>query len=405
MSIGPAFNRLWSANIFTNLADGVGKTALPLLAVSLTKDPVLISLTGALVMLPWLLFAIPIGAIIDNSDKRLALATANAIRLGAVAFLSLLITVDRITIHWLLLIIFIYGTCEVVADTTSQTLIPSVVPEKELERANSRLEMSFTVFQDFVGAPIGGLLYAIAIAAPFIANSLGYLVATIICLTIPLQFTKKETIRDLSRRQRFVDDIKVGFHFLWTHSDLRRIVITTTVIGFCWSFSSSTTILYLIQDLGMDPKKYGFMMTAFGLFALAGATSAPKSAQRWGRGSVLALAITLSSAMMIVTSAVPNVWWYLLPTLTYGFCLPHWNILLMATYQRLIPKDLYGRVHGTRRTLVWGMMPIASFLGGVVAKINLRLPWLIGGVVATVVAIASWKFITRLGDSAVSING
>ena len=75
MSTELAFKRLWTANIFTNLADGLGKTAFPLLAITLTRDPLLISIIGALAMLPWLLFAIPIGAIVDNVDKRKALAT------------------------------------------------------------------------------------------------------------------------------------------------------------------------------------------------------------------------------------------------------------------------------------------------------------------------------------------
>ena len=72
----------------------------------------------------------------------------------------------------------------------------------------------------------------------------------------------------------------------------------------------------------------------------------------------------------------------------------------MATYQRLIPQELYGRVHGTRRTLVWGSMPIASLLGGFVAKIDLRLPFLIGGAFALLVALTNARFIVTIGNTA-----
>ena len=68
-SLGPAFNRMWGASLLTSLADGVLIAAAPLLAVTLTKNPVLISAISALVMLPWLLFAIPIGAIVDRVDR------------------------------------------------------------------------------------------------------------------------------------------------------------------------------------------------------------------------------------------------------------------------------------------------------------------------------------------------
>ena len=87
-SLGPAFNRLWSASLASNLADGLFKTSALLLAATLTKDPVVISILAAVVMLPWLLFAIPIGGLVDRIDRRLLLATANAIRFAMAAFLA-----------------------------------------------------------------------------------------------------------------------------------------------------------------------------------------------------------------------------------------------------------------------------------------------------------------------------
>ena len=400
MSTELAFKRLWTANIFTNLADGLGKTAFPLLAITLTRDPLLISIIGALAMLPWLLFAIPIGAIVDNVDKRKALATTNSIRMLIAAILALLITTEQVTIFWLYLVTFVVGICEVFADTTSQSLIPAIVKNKELEKANSRMEMTFTIFQDFIGAPIGGLLYAVAIAAPFIANSLGFLIAALLCLSMPLPFLINK--KEFTENPGFIKDIKFGINYLFTHKQLLRIVLITTTIGFCWAFASSTMILYLVEDLNLNPKKYGFLLTFNGLIVLLGALAAPKTAKLIGRGLALALAISISSITILAQGLVTNIWLFLIPNAINAFWLPHWNILLMSTYQRLIPQELYGRIHGTRRTLVWGMMPIASFLGGLLAKSDLRTPWLIGGTLATVVSIYSWKFIINLGDSAVS---
>ena len=403
MSNEIAFKRLWTANIFTNLADGLGKTAFPLLAITLTRDPILISIIGALTMLPWLLFAIPIGAIVDNVDRRLALATANSVRMIIAALLSVLIAIDQVTIFWLYLITFIVGICEVFADTTSQSLIPAIVENRKLEKANSRMEMTFTVFQDFIGAPIGGLLYATAIAAPFIANSLGFLVAAILCISIPLPKVLLNQNRTVEKKG-FIKDIKFGIHYLFNHKQLRRIVITSTTIGFCWAFASSTMILYFVEDLGLNPKKFGFLLTFNGLVVLIGALMAPRTATAIGRGLTLAIAIFASSITILIQGLVPNIWWLLIPSALNAFWLPHWNILLMSTYQRMIPQELYGRIHGARRTLIWGMMPIASFLGGVVAKSDLRTPWLIGGTLATVVSIFSWQFIKSLGDSAEAID-
>lgn len=72
----------------------------------------------------------------------------------------------------------------------------------------------------------------------------------------------------------------------------------------------------------------------------------------------------------------------------------------MSTYQTVIPKEIYGRIHGTRRTLVWGLMPIGSLLGGMLAHFSLRLPMYVGGVIATVIAALSINFLLNIGDQA-----
>ena len=70
----------------------------------------------------------------------------------------------------------------------------------------------------------------------------------------------------------------------------------------------------------------------------------------------------------------------------------------MSCYQVLIPKELYGRIHGARRTFVWGMMPLGAFLGGVIAQGGLRLPLLVGGSATTLISLASVRFINRIGE-------
>jgi hypothetical protein len=76
----------------------------------------------------------------------------------------------------------------------------------------------------------------------------------------------------------------------------------------------------------------------------------------------------------------------------------HWNILLMSTYHQIIPNELFGRIHGTRRTLVWGLMPIGSLLGGVFALIDLRAPLIIGGTISAIIALFGVPFIRSLSS-------
>lgn len=399
MSLGSPFNRLWSASIFSNLADGLAMTAFPLLAISLTKDPVLISIIGALIMLPWLLFAVPIGAIVDSVNRKYVMAAAGAARSLIAATLTLTIVFDVITIYWLFAIVFAVGICEVFVDTSAQTVLPAVVEKEKLEVANSRMEITHTVIQTFVGAPIGGVIYAAAAVAPFIANSIGYLVAAVLCLTIPIHFVKSERESGKTGFPALREDMREGISFLWSHKDLRRLVLLTSAIGIGFSFATSTQILFMVDLLHLNPKYFGLLMSAFGAFSLVGAYLAPKSAKKFGRGSVLRTAMITSTGLTFITAFSPNLWVFIAFSLVGSFSIVHWNIVLMSTYQRLIPQEIYGRVHGARRTLVWGSMPIASLLGGFVAKIDLRLPFFIGGAFALALALFHAHFIKSVGDS------
>jgi MFS family permease len=400
-SLGPAFNRMWGASLLSNLADGVLIAAAPLLAVSLTKNPVLISVISALVMLPWLLFAIPIGAIVDRVDRRFLLAGANATRFVIAALIALSIATQTITIYWLFLATFLIGICEVTADTTTQSLIPQILDKSQFEKGNSRLQVSETVVQGFIGTPLSGFLYAIAIYIPFIANSLGFLVAAVLAASIPAKFLQ-DIRNEASEKVKpdFLAEMKFGIGYLYNEKALLRLVLTTASIGLCYSMSTSTIVLFILQELKLTPSLFGLVLAIQSSGAILGALAAPKLSSAFGRSRVMAICIFLSSLIILLQGLAPNIYVFISLATIASFTVTNWNILLMSTYQSVIPGHLFGRIHGTRRTLVWGLMPFGSLLGGFIANGGLRLPLLIGGAIATVIALLSFRFLLHVGESA-----
>jgi len=399
--MGPAFNRMWASSIVSNLSDGILIAAAPLLAISLTDSTVLISAIGAMVMLPWLLFAIPIGVLVDRIDRRFILAGANATRSAVVGVLALLIATDHVTIYWLLVASFVIGVCEVAADTTAQSLIPQILEEKNFEKGNSRLQISETVIQGFIGAPISGFIYAIAIALPFFINSLGLAVASLLALSIPIKYLQEIRQDDVEKeKKKFVADMKFGIKYLFNEKVLRRLVVTTASIGVCYSMGTATMVLFIIKELELPKQLFGVILTIQSLGAISGAFMAPRLSKKFGRSRVMTFGITSSSLVLLLNGFAPNIYFYV-GLATFGaFAVSQWNILLMATYQTVIPNELYGRIHGTRRTLVWGMMPIGSLLGGVLAHYSLRLPMYVGGVIASTLAFLSIGFLLNIAETA-----
>ena len=398
----PAFNRMWAASIASNVSDGLAWTALPLLAITLTHSPILISILSGTVMLPWLFFAIPIGAIIDRVDRRIAISTANVIRFVNLASISLLVQSKQISIYLLILSAFIIGTCEVVVDTTAQTTIPRILEVDQLERGNSRLQISESVLQTFLGGPLGGLLFAVAYALPLLIASAGYACAALFLILIPV------SLRPLWRAEEraiehqdnsLVDDVKIGLRYLFGHVILRRIVLFSASTALVFSAANSTVILFLVKELHMKSSAFGFIMAIGGVGGLIGALMAPRLSAKFGRNTAMAAGITFAAFATFINGFLNNLALFIVIGGLESFAITQWNVLLMSTYQELIPSHLYGRIHGARRSIIWGIMPIGSLIGGFLATINLRAPWLIGGALATLICLANFKFLRTIRES------
>ena len=405
LPLGHDFTRIWSASLITNLVDGVLRLAAPLLAVSLTQDPVLIGALTALGLLPWLFFAIPIGALVDRVDRRKALVIGNSLRAVIALFIAFAVSQDFINIWLLLISVFFFGICEVLVDTTSQAVLPQILDKSNYERGNSRLQISEVIVSQFAGAPLGGLIYAISIALPFFFSTTGFILAGLLILLFPFEneinARKKGEIEQ--ERLGLKGDIKFALNYLYQDKQIFSIVVITTLLGFFYSLSNAIAPLFILKELNVPPALFGVVLAIGGVGALIGSIAAPMASRYLGRGRALAINVFFASLLVIFIGLSPNAYFFVAVSVLIGFTISVWNILLMSLYQSLIPPELYGRIHGARRTIVWGLMPIGALLGGVIARGGLRLPFLIGGSIATLISIFSYKHIKRIGDLSAEI--
>lgn len=394
--LGAAFNRLWFAFSSSKLGDGLMAAAAPLLAVSLTQDPVLIALSGAMYLLPWLLFAIAIGTLVDRVDRRRTLVAVATFRALVALALALAIYFHVLGIEGLLLATFLIGTADVFNDTALQSVIPTILSKEKLERGNARFQVSDTVLQGFIGLPIGAAIFSIAAFVPFGLNSLGFAIAAVLIALIPRKHLAKIVVAE--DRPGFWDQLTEGLRYLWGAKKIMRLVVATSLIGFGFNIAGATAVLMVTKTLKVPEAAFGLVLLAGGVGGLLGAVVAPRLSKRYGRGVVLASAILLTSFFEVLSGASPNVYVYMALGAGVGLVIAGWNVLLMSVYHSLIPNEVFGRVHGARRTLVWGIMPIGAVIGGAIAKIDLRLPYYVGGGMALLVAIYFFKFIRQLGD-------
>lgn len=404
--LGAEFGKVFTANLSSSLADGIARTAIPLLAVQLTDDPLLVSGIAALQMVPWLLFAIPAGLIVDGVDRRKALAVSNALRtLLAVALLVLAAT-GTLSIWSLYVVIFLYGVGETVYDGAIRAVVPSLVPKALLPRANGRIEAAENVVQNFLAGPVTSLLFAVTVLIPLGVNALAFALAAGLALALPVAASGRQfALPKPEKREPWHRQLGEGYRFIFGNRMLTTLLFLSTFIGLMFSAATATFVLFLVDELGLPEEFFGLFMLSGALGGIVGSLLAPWLTSRFRAGPTMAVANLVASAPLVVLWFLPNLWAAGAVYFVTALGVIVWNVLVMSLRQSIIPGRLLGRVHGSWRTILWGSMPVGSLLGGLLARADITLPFLVGGGLATLAGILFFRFLTRLPNPEDVDNG
>jgi MFS family permease len=359
-------NWLLASSTLSNLGDGIGKVAFPLLAATLTRDPVLIAGLSATQFLPWLLFALLAGALIDRVDRRRAMIAANLARAVVVAAMGALVLFGTVSIWVVYLAALLIGTAETVADSAANVLVPALVERDRLESANSRLQACEIVGQTFLGGPIGSAAFAVFAVFPFLLNSVGFALAAALLLGLAGGHRPKTAPEAAPTRLR--SDLAGGLRWLRRHPLLLRLVVLAGLVSLVSELAQAQLVLYALEDLRLDEAAFGIFAFVGGLGGLAGASVAPRVIRRCGRRGVLAGGIAaggIGFAGMGLTTrpAVSAVLFGLFAAAVVAV-----NVVLATARHTLVPAGLLGRVLGVWRTAVWGAIPGGALLGGLLTQ-------------------------------------
>jgi MFS family permease len=358
------FWRLYASSTVSNLADGIGRTALPLLGATYTRNPILISGLVSFAFLPWLLFALPSGALVDRTDRRIALATANLVRAVTVGALALFVLTDTGSIGIVYVAAFLVGLAETVYDSASRAILPQVIDPRGLDRANGLLTVEETLGQTFVGAPLGSALFALTATLPFLLDAGGFAVAALVLLTLRGRYRPVRDDKPGSMRT----EVREGVTWLVHHRFLRELTAVSGVSALCGSMISGVLVLYVLETLHLPAGDFGYVLLAAGAGGVLGGLTADPLARRIGRGPVLVVGGLLTGVTTIAMGCTHNGYLGAIAFGLSGAGVMFWNVLTMSLRQSLIPQYLFGRVQGAYRTVVWGCMPLGAILGGVIAR-------------------------------------
>ncbi|HEV6953270.1 MAG TPA: MFS transporter [Promicromonospora sp.] len=403
--LGGAFSRVVAANLSSSLGDGVARVAAPLLAVQLTDDPLLVSLVAVAALLPWLLLAIPAGVLVDRVDRRLALGLAGVVRALVAGGLLALHLTGALTIWWLLGVVLVYGALETVYDGAVRAVVPSIVGRPDLPRANSRIEATEIVVQQFLSQPLTSWLLAASALWALGLNAAAYAVAGGLALALPAVASGRTARRATpatgtpqGRATGWRADLAAGFRFIWADAMLRPLWIVSVLIGICHAAVTSTFVLFVLERLDVPEAWYGTFMLSGAAGALVAAAVTGRLKARFRTGPVMATANATGLAAWFLAGAFPMVGVGAVAVFVAFGCTTTWNVLMMSLRQAAVPNRLLGRVHGTWRTALWGAMPLGSLAGGLLARAGYGTPLLVGAAAGLVVALVGHRYLVSLPD-------
>lgn len=363
------FRRLWLADAISQLGTRMTFLAAPLLAVLyLHASTFEVALVRTCQSLGALLFGLAAGAWVDRMRCRPVLLSTDLGRAVLMLTVPAAAWFGVLALWQLYAVMFLVGVLTIFFDVAHQSYLPRLLPPAALTGANAKLAANASVAA-LAGAGAGGYLVQL-LTAPFVfvvdALSMVWSALWIRSIRHREAPVPRAPDRHLGR------EIAEGLRFVWRHPLLRPIAANSATTVLCQSAAMAVSVVFLVRDIGLSAGVIGLL----GTIGLVGALVSSALARRligWlGEARALVAAgFALGPAFLVQAFTTPGwglVWW-VLSTAVASFCIVLMNVAQVTIRQVVCPAQLLGRVGATMEFMVWGVMPVGSLLGGVLATV------------------------------------
>ncbi|MFI6798222.1 MFS transporter [Streptosporangium canum] len=385
-----AYWRLWWATGINSMGDGAFAAAVSLLAVTITRDPRLVSVVSAATYLPWLLLSLPVGALVDRHDRIALMWRTQAIQAVIVGVIAVLAAFGRIGIPVLAIMAFGLGACAVVFANAAQAVLPDIVAKPLLHKANGHQQAITTIGLQFAGPPLGSLLFAVAVALPFGMDAGSFALSAALLATLPRR-TRRQ-VEHPPMRTAIAD----GLRWLARHRLLRTLAVLLGVNTFCWQLGNVTLVLLATQTLHLDARGYGLLLAGAATGSLLGGLVSARVVEKMGALPTLLTALAVNVVIFVGIGLSPNAIVLGALLAVNGFVITLWNIVTVSLRQQIVPSKMLGRVNSVYRMLGWGLIPLGALAGGLVAHaFGLRAPYPVAGVLRGIALLAAMPVLIR----------
>jgi MFS family permease len=370
----PAFALYWTAVTIGGFGTWVTIVAVQVLVVTtLDATPTEVGLINAVQFLPYMLFGIFAGALVDRWRRKPVLVSTALGRSVLLLTIPLLAATGMLSLPVLAVVLLAFGTLAIFADAAAQSFLPRLVPRTSLLAANARTDQSLTVAQT-TGPVIGGGLVSL-LGAPLavLVDAVAYAVSSVLIARIKVPEPKAD--RTIPR-PNLLRSVGEGMRWVYRHRTLAPMAWSTHVWFFGNAILFTAFAPFALRPLGFSPLQYGFVLALAGVGGLVGATLATRLGQRVGAGNAILLGRALNPAAWVLIALAPaSGGQAALATLVVvgagqllvGFSMGIENPNEMAYRQAITPDALQGRMNATMRSINRSMVVVGALAGGVLA--------------------------------------
>lgn len=392
-----AFGRLWTAGAVSSLGDGIRLTALPLVAVSLTDDPLLISLVTVANWLPLLLSPLA-GAWADMVDRRSLLIGIDVARAVVILLLGLSVATGTVNLAIVCVAAAAMGLGETVYVVAAQSFLPAVVDTSRLAEANGRLHIAQLIFRDSAGQPLGSVVFVAAAALPFLIDGVSFLLGIALLATIGragAPATARPAERGSTPRWRIL--VADGARHVRSDRLLMSLAGMLGALNFFMGTIGALEVLYVVRWLGLPKGAFGVFLAVGALGGVAGGLLNARLSKAFGLFPAALAAMGLVGAATLAIGLVrqPVVAAVSFAALTLGAAV--YQSLTVSFRQSTTAPEMLGRVNGFYRLVGTGTIPLGALAGGVVAKLmQVNVPFVAAGAGILLLAAVTTRPVLRM---------
>ncbi|MGF2949363.1 MFS transporter [Microbacterium alcoholitolerans] len=372
--------RLWSSRRYllwltSDTAKGLGTTlfsfAIPLVALFVTDDPAQAGIIGGVGMGVRLVTTLIGGALADRHNRIVMMLVGSLIAMLVGGAFALLAFADALTFLTLLLLEIALCVRSGLFEPASESALKQIVPDEAMGRAQAANQGRDAALQ-LAGGPLGGALLAVGAWLVAVVMTAAYAFAAMTAWMLgrakphePAEHKNAPatTVSERAPRGTMALEIREGFRWLFSRSDLSGVLVIITIINLGFN-AAVTTVIYSLQQDGHSEFTIGVISAAIGAVMLVGALIAPTLVPRVKAGTLTILGLATTTAGAFIMSVVDTPVGIAIVFGAAVFLLPSLNAAMMGYFMVATPSHLLGRANSAAGVLGMGAMPLAPLIAG-----------------------------------------